>query len=126
MPAPTAAARVTPMMAFCSVVMAMVLIAVAIVVVGTIVPARAAAVVEMAATSPAGAAWMALAERRTTRPQALDGAAHSFLRGVIGGAQQRADLAQRLVLEVAEENGSAVRFIERFHRVIQQQLDARP
>ena len=62
MPVPTAVATVAPIIAFCSVVMAMALVAAMVVEVWTPPQARTAAV-EIVTASPAGAAWTALAER---------------------------------------------------------------
>jgi len=115
------------------------LIAAAAVVVVMVVPQRAAAA-EIVTANPIGAAWTALAERTTTTPlaptvtpwfgeefaQAFDGAADALLRGIVGRAEGLADFAQGLILEVAEEDGSAVAVVERVHGFVEQRFDLCP
>src|ERR1039457_4864124 len=102
-------------MAFCSVVMAMVLTAVAVAVVAMVVPARAVAVAIVAAR-PTGAACTALAARAATSPDAL-------LRGVIRRAKGCADFPEGFVLEITEEDGSAIGGIERLHGLVEHRFD---
>ena len=58
--------------------------------------------------------------------QAFHGAAHAFLRGIVGSAQGDANFAEGLLLEVAEQYGGAIGFIERSHGFVKQGFDMRP
>lgn len=58
--------------------------------------------------------------------EAVERAADGFLRGVFGGAERGADFAQAFAFEVAEQEGGAVAFGERFHRGVEEGLDTRP
>jgi len=134
----TAATTVAVIKVFCSVVIAMALVAVAVAVVARVVPARAAAV-EIVTANPTGAAWTALEEMTTTSPLAptvtprlkknarrRSTAAQALLRGVFACAEGCAHFAEGFVLEIAEQDGCAIRVVERVHGFVEQGFDARP
>ena len=58
--------------------------------------------------------------------QAFDGAADSLLRGIVGRAEGLADFAEGFVLEVAEQDGGTVGFVQRRHGIVEQGFDMRP
>ena len=115
----------------------MVLVAVAIAVVATVVPASRA-VVEIVTAKPAGAAWTALAEIKTASPlapivtfrekftQPFHGAADALLCGLVADAENLRHLLRRLAFEVTQQQGLAVRLAQLAQRGIQMRCDVFP
>lgn len=58
--------------------------------------------------------------------QAFHGAAHALLRRIVGSAEGDADFAEGFILEVAQQYGGAIGFIERYHGFVEQGFDMRP
>jgi hypothetical protein len=93
----------------------------------------------MVALNPAGATITALAEMTTIsalaptvtprlakNSRSRSTARLTLLRSVVGHTHCFTHFMQRLVLEIAEQHGQAVRFFERVHRVVQERFDVRP
>ena len=56
----------------------------------------------------------------------IERAADAFLRGVVGGAQRNANLAEALVLKIAKEDRVPIDGVERLHGLVEQRLDRGP
>jgi hypothetical protein len=91
----------------------MAFVAVAVAVAVRVVPPRTA-VVESVPANPTGAAWMALAEMTTTSPCAPR------------VTPRLTKFAEGFVLEVTQQDGSAVGVVERVHGFVEEWFDVRP
>ena len=56
----------------------------------------------------------------------MNGAADAFSGGILGGAEGLADLEERFVFEVAEQDGGAVGVVEGVHGLVEERFDVRP